>query len=98
MREDTVKTIIYFIFKTQLNIRVTQIYGKGLTLYVYIKSDTQLVKNYRSISFLPIFGKNFEKIKFNKIYNFLLEERLLNPNQSGFRPSESCVNQLLATT
>ena len=40
----------------------------------------------------------FEKIMFNKIYNFLLEERLLNPNQSGFRPSDSCVNQLLAIT
>ena len=62
------------------------------------KSDKQFVKNNRPISLLPIFGKNFEKIKFNKIYNFLLEERLLNPNQSGFCPSPSCVNQLLAMT
>ena len=37
-------------------------------------------------------------IIFNKIYNFLLEEKLLNPNQSGFRPSDSCINQLLAIT
>ena len=28
----------------------------------------------------------------------MLEERLLNPNQSGFRPSDSCINQLLAIT
>ena len=27
-----------------------------------------------------------------------MEEKLLNPNQSGFRPSDSSVNQLLATT
>ena len=27
-----------------------------------------------------------------------LKEDLLNPNQSGFRPSNSCINQLLATT
>ena len=47
---------------------------------------------------MPIFGKIFEKIIFNKIYNFLLEENLLNPNQSGFRPSDSCINQLLAIT
>ena len=26
----------------------------------------------------------------------MLEERLLNPNQSGFHPSESCINQPLA--
>ena len=32
------------------------------------------------------------------MYNFLLEEKLLNPNQSGFCPTNSCVNQLLAIT
>ena len=47
---------------------------------------------------MPIVGKIFEKIIFNKIYNFLLEENLLNSNQSGFRPSDSCINQLLAIT
>ena len=37
----------------------------------------------------------FEKVIFSRIYNFLLED-LLNPNQSGFRPSDSCINQLIA--
>ena len=35
---------------------------------------------------------------FNKIYHFLLEEALLNPHQSGFCPSDSCINQLFAIT
>ena len=35
---------------------------------------------------------------FNRVYKFLLEERLLYPNQSGFRPSDSCIHQLLAIT
>ena len=43
------------------------------------------------------YGKIFEKIIFNRIYNFLLDD-LLNPNQSGFCPSNSCINQLLAIT
>ena len=47
---------------------------------------------------MPIFGKIFEKVIFNQIYSFLLEEKLLNQNQSGFRPSDSCINQLLAIT
>ena len=59
-------------------------------------NDKQLVNNYRPISLLPTFGKVFQKIIFNRIYNFLLEEELLNPNQSGFRPSDYCVSQLLA--
>ena len=28
----------------------------------------------------------------------MLEEDLLNPSQSGFRPSDSCINQLLTIT
>ena len=74
------------------------IWKRSNIIPVHKKNDKQLVKNYRPISLLPIFGKIFEKIIFNKIYHFLLEERLLNPNQSGFRQSDSCVNQLLAIT
>ena len=74
------------------------IWKRSNIIPVHKKNDKQLVNNYRPISLLPIFGKIFEKIIFNKIYNFLLEENLLNPNQSGFRPSDSCINQLLAIT
>ena len=70
------------------------IWKRSNTIPVHKKNDKQLVKNYRPISLLPIFGKIFEKIIFNKIYHFLLEERLLNPNQSGFRQSDYSVNYL----
>ena len=62
------------------------------------KNDKQLVENYLPISLSPIFGNIFEKIIFNKIYQFLLEVRLLNPNQYGFCPSDSCISQLFAMT
>ena len=62
------------------------------------KNDKQLVGNYWPISLWPIFGKFFWKIFFNNIYHFLLEEILLNPNQSGFHPPDSCINQLVAIT
>ena len=45
------------------------------------KSDKQLVNNYRPISLLPICGKIFKKIIFNKIYIFLLEESWRSINQ-----------------
>ena len=61
------------------------------------KSNNQLVNNYQPISFLPICGKIiFKNISFNKIYNLLSEEGLLNPNQSGFRSGNYCTNHLLA--
>ena len=74
------------------------IWKRSNIIPVHKKNDKRFVNNYRPISLLPIFGKIFEKIIFNRIYNFLLEENLLNPNQSGFRSSDSCVNQLLAIT
>ena len=40
------------------------------------KGDTQLIKNYRQISLLPICGK-------------ILENNLITKNQSGFRPGDS---------
>ena len=46
---------------------------KSNIIPVHKKNDKQLVKNYRPISLLPTFGKSFEKIIFNKIHHFLLE-------------------------
>ena len=74
------------------------IWKRCSTIPVHKKNDKQLVKNYQPLSLLPIFGKNSEKIIFNKIYHFLLEEKLSNPNRSGFRPSDSCINQLRTIT
>ena len=74
------------------------IWERSNIIPVHKKNDKQLVKNYQPISLLPIFGKIFVNIIFNRSYNFLSQEELLNSNQSGFRPSDSCVNQLIATT
>ena len=32
------------------------------------------------------------------MFTFFIENNLISPNQSGFRPDDSCVNQLLAIT
>ena len=63
----------------------------------YKKNDNRHFENYHRISLLPIFRKVFEKITFTKMFTFRQNEQLLNPNQSGLRPSDSCINQLLST-
>ena len=74
------------------------IWKRSNIIPVHKKNNKQFVNNYRPISLLPVFGKIFEKIIFDRLYNFLLQEELLNPNQSGFRPSDSFINQLIAIT
>ena len=65
---------------------------------VHKKNSRQDKTNYRPISLLPICSKIFEKILFNSIYTFLQHNNLLSKNQSGFRPGDSTINQLLAIT
>ena len=62
---------------------------------VHQKGNKQIVDNYRPVSLLPILEKIFERIIFNSIFDYLVENNLLCPNKSGFRPSDSCEYQLL---
>ena len=71
---------------------------KGNVIPVHKKESRQLKKDYRPISLLPICGKILEKIIFDVIYKHLTDNDLLTPNQSGFRPGDSTINQLLYIT
>ena len=62
------------------------------------KGNKQSLKNYRPISLLPICSKIFERLIYNEMFTFFTENNLIFPNQSGFRPEDSCVNQILAIT
>ena len=57
--------------------------------YFTQKIDKQLLKNYRQISLLSIFGKIFETIIYNNIFEYLTANKLISENQSGFKPSDS---------
>ena len=65
---------------------------------VHKKNSRQDKTNYRPISLLPICSKIFEKVLFNSIYKHLDDNNLLSKHQSGFRPADSTINQLLAIT
>ena len=65
---------------------------------VHKKNEKNLKGNYRPISLLPIFGKILEKLMYDSLYSHLVSCKLLNPSQSGFRPGDSTVNQLISIT
>ena len=82
------KLTIYFnkfiekgVFPKNLKVgRVTPIFKKG---------DAQLFGNYRPVCTLPIFGKIFEKIIFNRLHNFFSSKGIIYDNQFGFRKNHS---------
>ena len=63
---------------------------------IHKKCAKQLLQSYRSIFLLLICSKIFERIIFNPIFEFLDENSLLFPNQSGFRQLDPCKNQFLS--
>ena len=63
---------------------------------IHKKGDKQTVINYRPVSLLPICGKIFERLLYNEMLNFFLENNLISQKQSGFGPGDSCINQLLS--
>ena len=65
---------------------------------VHKKGDHQCVKNYRQVSVLPEFSKIFERLIYNAVFKHFSDNNLTSSNQSGFKPGDSCINQLVAIT
>ena len=90
---------MFLLFKHSLeNECFPNKWKKANIVPIHKKGDKQLIQNYRPVSLLPICGKIFEKIIFNSLFKYLENNNLLNPHQSGFRPGDSCVHQLLSIT
>ena len=71
---------------------------KGNVLPIFKKGDKQIYENYRPVSLLPILGKILERLIFEEMFPFFIENKLIAANQSGFKPGDSCINQLIAIT
>ena len=71
---------------------------KGNIISVHKKNFKQIVNNCRPVSLLPIYLKIFEKLTFYSIYELVNENNIFNDNQSGFRPNDSRIHQLIAIT
>ena len=62
---------------------------------VFKSGDRFDFRNYRPISLLSNIGKCMEKCIFKYIHNFLVLYKIITSHQSGFRPKDSTVYQLL---
>ena len=45
---------------------------------------------------IPIAGKIFERLLYERMFDFFIENNLISKHQSGFRPGDSCINQRLS--
>ena len=61
---------------------------------IYKKDNEELLENYRPVSTLAVFGKIFEKIIYNRLYNFFQSQNMIYENQYGFRKNHSTSHAL----
>ena len=69
---------------------------KANVVPVHKKGDKQILKNYRPVSLLSLCGKIFERLIYNNLFEYLIENDLISQNQSGFKPGDSSINQLIS--
>jgi len=62
---------------------------------VHKKSDRSSASNYRPISLLPNLSKVFERVVFNRLYEYLDKNKLLTTLNSGFKKRDGTINQLV---
>ena len=62
------------------------------------KTNMQDLKNCHPISLLSVSSKMFERSLYGSMFKFFTENSLIFQNQSGFKPDDSCTNQLLSIT
>ena len=96
---DAIIEPLFKIFKNCLKCGIfPDDWKKGNIVPIFKKGDKQNIKNYRPVSLLPICSKIFERIIYDNMLKHFLDNNLITPKQSGFRPGDSCINQLLSIT
>lgn len=81
------------LFNRSLEISIVpNIWKRANVSPIHKKDDKSSVENYRPISLISSVGKAFEKVIFKHLNNYLLDNEIVTPFQSGFTRGDSTVN------
>ena len=81
-----VKPLSIIFNNCKLKITLPNLWKKANVVPIHKKGEKDLIKNYRPVSLLLIFGKFFERLIFNFLFKYFDKNELLSPNQSSFCP------------
>ena len=95
----TISKPLAIIFKQCVDTGVFQSeWQKGNIVLIYKRGDKQTLKSYPPVLLLPTCGKILERLMFNEMLVFFIENSLISTNQSGFKPGDSCTIQQVSIT
>ena len=80
---ESIRKALEYIFRVSLNDeRFSSEWKKANVVPIHKKDDKQIVKNYRLVSLLPICAKILERIIYNRIFEYLIENNLITENKT----------------
>ena len=95
MGSDSISKPLSIIFRICLKtVYFPTAWKKANVVPVRKKGNKQVLNEYRPVSLLPICSK----VIFDTIFQHLIANKLLNPNQSGVMSGDSCIHQLTSIT
>ena len=87
---------IFEIFKSSIKTGTVPDKLKTAKIKPIFKTGEKfLLNNYRPISVLPTFSKILERIIYNRLYKYLIHNKLLNKKQFGFQTKHSTEHAIL---
>ena len=99
MSGDFIIEPLFKIFKNCLKCGIfPDHWKKGNIVPTFKKGDKQNIKNYRPVSLLPNCSKILQRMIYDNMLKYFSDNNLISPKQSGVRPGDSCINQLLSIT
>ena len=96
---DSIMVILFKIFKESLEEAAFPEKLKIAKLIpVFKKGDKENVENYRPISIFPVFSNVLERIMYNPLYEYFMNNNLFHENQFGFQINNSTEHSVLQFT
>ena len=89
------KSLTLFFENCLVSRHFPDVWEKSNIVPVHKKEDKQLIKNFQTVSLLPICRKLFVKLMFNSVFSFTDTRNMLSVHQSGFCPSEASMHQII---
>lgn len=71
-------------------VHFQEIWKKEIDL-IRKRKETPCVKKYQPVSLLPVIGKIIEKLIYQEIFRFFVENELIGTNQLGLKPQGASV-------
>ena len=94
-----VMVILFKIFKASLEEAVFPERLKiAKVIPVFKKGDKENMESYRPISILPVFSKVLDRIMYNRLYEYSMNNNLLYENQFDFQINNSTEHAILRFT